>query len=747
MTNALLSSKVVARERSTTPRSVQGITTAVLAMQGVTEKGPIDTFALYTSFADWKKVHGGANSDSIDTYAAAQAFFDEGGQFLWFRRVVHYTDITSAATATSATATVEIDTSAPGPSAGTVLGTEAELFDLEPGDTLLVAVDGGAAATATFDAAAASVSSSNTEPFALVDGDSLTFDTQDGTQTITFDTAEFAAIGSATAAEVAAVINAEAFGIQATVSTGAVVITTDQRGTSASIDTFADVSGTPVAALGFTGASDTGTGDVADIDAVTAAEAVALIEADVAGVTATAESDSVRITSDTTGASSSVQVESGSTADDEFGFDNATHSGTAGAAVPTLTIDARSPGSWGDDLSVTVADATSGEAARFNLEVYEDGALVELHPNLTMDSADERYPPTFLAGGSGSERIDGVDETAGLGSALADRPANGSYSLTGGDDGLAGITDTDFVGSAVASPKTGLRGLDELPITPRPTMLSSPARRTSVVHNAMITYSEITTGGTMLCLLDPPDDQSATEIVTYVQSTALLEDLTTWGAMLWPQVKVVNPSPAILGSDATVTVPPSGHVAGMISRLHAASAEGKFKSPAGPDDGQLRTVVGVETDEVHDENKRDLVYPHNINIIDREGGAWNLDGSRTLAASDDFGHTGERMTMIFIEQSLKDFHEAFRHKNITRKLLTELERVAEQFLSNQLELDAYASRDADEAFFVDYGPGVNNETTRLAKTINGHYGIATNKPGEFIVLEFSEKALANEEAL
>lgn len=68
------------------------------------------------------------------------------------------------------------------------------------------------------------------------------------------------------------------------------------------------------------------TGDFGDIADATAAEVAAVINTDVTGVTASDDSGSVKITSDSTGESSSVQV-TGGTANSVLGFDTNVHSG------------------------------------------------------------------------------------------------------------------------------------------------------------------------------------------------------------------------------------------------------------------------------------------------------------------------------------------------------------------------------------------------------------------------------------
>src|SRR5688500_17739044 len=157
MVNSLLSSKVVVTEEPPRIRSIVALPTAVLLMVGITQRGPMGVARLYTSFETWRNVHGPATADSLDTYAAVQAFFEEGGQFLWFTRTAHYTDIANAASITALFGSVTVQTASA--TAAELAGVNAGPYDLEPGDDIDIAVDGGAPATATFNATA-SVSTS-----------------------------------------------------------------------------------------------------------------------------------------------------------------------------------------------------------------------------------------------------------------------------------------------------------------------------------------------------------------------------------------------------------------------------------------------------------------------------------------------------------------------------------------------------------------------------------------------------------
>jgi phage tail sheath protein FI len=254
-----------------------------------------------------------------------------------------------------------------------------------------VSVNGGAPATATFMATAASRETGNAATFALADGQTLTVRI-DGrpVQTISFLTAEFAAIGAATAAEVAAVINAKISGARATV-TGAgmrVTITSDRRGTTSGVNV---TGGTANGALAFATGNVAGGGNVADVDAVTVAEVKSVVQAAVAGVTVSNDAGRVSIASNSTGTGASIQVQAASTADDELGLDNAVHSGGNAGTLPAdadglrwaslASVNATASVQGDNGLAPTETelegDGTVGrETGLFSLEAIDDVAII-----------------------------------------------------------------------------------------------------------------------------------------------------------------------------------------------------------------------------------------------------------------------------------------------------------------------------------------------------------------------------------
>ena len=195
-------------------------------------------------------------------------------------------------------------------------------FVFAAADTLVLDIDNGGNETCTFDAAAGY--QIDTTSYAVTDQDGLTcIITIDGgtAQTVTFSGAH------TTAAKIIESINAQITGGSALASTTHVKVVSDTKGTGSSVSVAAGTGDLTW------NAAVAGTGDVADISAVTAAEIKTVVEADTTGATVTVNADgSVTISSDTTGTSSEVDVKSGNCVA-IMGLTVGAETGTASTAV------------------------------------------------------------------------------------------------------------------------------------------------------------------------------------------------------------------------------------------------------------------------------------------------------------------------------------------------------------------------------------------------------------------------------
>lgn len=408
--------------------------------------------------------------------------------------------------------------------------------------------------------------------------------------------------------------------------------------------------------------------------------------------------------------------------------------------LATLRVSGLWDGSYANALRAVIEAPTSGEATEFNFVVDDGGLSVETFPNVCMDSTQSNYIGTVINDPNQGSQLVHVDDLSSASAAPANMPALGTFGpLTGGSDGLAGLVDADFMGNPAG--KTGIRALDAVQEL---TILIVPGRATAAVHNAMLTYCEVTRDKATFAVLDPPANQSATDIVTYVQTTAALLGLSEFGAIYWPRVLVSNPSSAVFGNVTELVVAPSGYLAGVYARVDGSTPGGVYIPPAGIVNGILQGVLGFEMDDVLDEAKRDLVFPKRINPLTVYSGTpRHIDGARTLKGDGNFPTVAERRGVIFIEQSLKLGTLFAKHQNNTEALRATLSRTVTAFLVLQMKNGAFATTDPKTAFFVDFSDALNTPTVIDAGQVVGRIGLATAKPAEFIVLRFSQDTSAS----
>ena len=735
MGGQLLSSKVVVVEEEPRVRGIPALPTSVAGAVGVTERGSIGQAVLVNSFEEFQDRFGGFTPNS-EMALAAMGFFENGGSQLWVVRTVHHADVADPATATAVRSFAFLTT--PGaPTPALVVGAAAEPFHLANGDRIVLSVGGAPDEEALFNGSAAQIAAAGPGPFALADGQTLTLRFDGGPeQVVVFAVAAFADIGAATADEIAGVINGQIVDGKATIEAGVLTLASDTEGSSSQVEV---AGGTANAALGFPAGAALGAGNVADLTEVSTAEVNAVVEAAVATVVVDAGPGGVvEIRTLATGAAASVQVQPATAA--AFGFDNDPHAGSDSGAANAIRVEGKDPGAYANHVEAEVRGATSGDATEFDLAIIEDGVYREAFPNLSMDPDAGRYVERVVNDArAGSNLVRLIDQL------LPGEPVPDiqTAQLAGGNDGLAGLDDTDFVGSDAG--KTGIHALDQVQDL---TLLLVPGRATSAVHNAMVAYCEVDRDGGVFAVLDPPENQSATGIVNYVLNVAALGELTEFAAIYWPRLKVLNPAKSVFGPADKIVVPPSGLIAGVYSRTDSARPGGVYDPPAGIDKGRMFGVLGFETDEVLEEAKRDLVYPKRINPLTTGPGLPRyIDGSRTLKGGGNFPYVAERRGVIFIERSLKQGLQFARHKNNTEGLRAQVRRTITAFLLTQMNNGAFRSREPDKAFFVDVSDTLNTPSVIFAGKLIARVGLATNKPAEFIILRISQDTRALEAEL
>jgi hypothetical protein len=711
------------------------------AIAGVTEMGPIGSLGNNgipaTSFPDWQGVHGGFTAESRDAALAAKNFFDEGGQFLYTARVVRCSTPGDITTRLSAAAEVELETAAASPSAAYVEGNTGP-YELTSGDTINWKGDQGSTEVATFTGVAVTTSSA-AGPFVLANGQTLVIRVNQVTlPTKTFNTAEFVDITAATAAEVRASLNAflaaNSAGAYAEVDGSAVDVSTVRAGTGAYLEF---VSGTALAELGFATGEVQGTGNVANIAAVTAAEVETIIDAAIAAGEASVVAGKPRITSPTTGLTSYAQVLSSSTAEAKIGFPTAEQQGAAGDAEPTLKLVMLYDGEFGDEFSGERTAASNGDTARFNIYLRRNGVRVqgEVWSDLSMDSTDARYAINVINEGSGSQRrsryVSAVDMASTLTGANRN-PAVATVAFAGGDNGLVGLADADFVGERITTSATGLRVLDEINILD---LVGVPGRATAAVDNGLITYCDVYRLGYTFPVLASPYGQRGIDTIEYVSQTANLTGSTELGAFYAPNVYVDNPSTGVFGTAETLLTSPVGMIMGAMCRNDRRVGEGGPFEQVSNATGILKTVRALEHRDFEVGPLRGQAEAVFINTIrDQRNKPIQIDGAQTLnARAGVFRSVGASRGAVFITNSLLFVYDDLRNQNITEPYQANLRQIADKFLRRLTKKNRFRYSDPKKAYFVDF-TGETTPDVIEQDTVIGVLGIAVPGIARYIFI-------------
>lgn len=711
-------------------RAVPSAATSTAGAVGITQRGPVGRSVLVTSPDEYRRVFGGYVADS-DLALAVDGFFGNGGTQMWIARTVHYLDVGDASTATARTSVAMLTADA-GPQPAQIVSGLPGPYNLSSALGEVLVVSFGVESTLRVSVTATSHAlAAGAGPWALTDGQSLTVRVDRGDpQVVVFRAQDFADVGAATAAELGAVFNAQLVGVRAVVGgdPGLALVTL-----SAGTGSLIEVTPGPAAAVLDFQPLSVGGGNVANANAVTAQEIADLVvlaegtrlDADVL------PSGQLRVRTLATGVGERLQVQPVTSA--AFSFDTAEQRGADSGFANVVMVSGKTPGAY--PVEVEVRPSTSGPAGTFDLLEFEDGRFRRVYAGLSLDPAGERPLETVVNDARGGSDLIQVS-VLGLDGVTSLPPQ--SVSLTGGDDGLVDLADTDFIGSQAAA--NGLRALDTVQDLG---LLLVPGVATPAVQQGMLQYCDVVRESEVFAVLDPPADHSATEIADYVDNVASLGGSTESAAIYWPRVQVANPARGVFGPEDRVVVAPSGIISGVFARTDAARPGGVYDSPAGTEEGRMFGVLGFETDEVLDIRKRDIVFPRRINPLTTESGEPRyIDGARTLKGDGQFPSVAASRGVMFIAKSLKRGLNFVRHKNHTERLRAQVRRTIDAFLLIQTKNGAFASRDPRKAFYTDVSEALNTPTVVAQARLRARIGLAMNDPAEFVDVELSKDTRA-----
>ena len=385
------------------------------------------------------------------------------------------------------------------------------------------------------------------------------------------------------------------------------------------------------------------------------------------------------------------------------------------AAMGSLVVRAGSEGTWGNSLSVVVADETAlpGGSVRpdyFRLGVVLAGEVVEAYDNLTLD---DTKPDHVL------KRVD--SKWVEMADSGATRPSNGTVNLTGGLNGDA-LQTSDWAGA------TGFINafdpVDDINIVAIPDAKGDPA-----VTQSAYTYCQ--NRKDCFFVADTPDNLDAQGVATFRRVTGNFN--SSYAAIYYPWISVSDP----LTGKAKFT-PPSGAVVGTYS--HTDVVRGVHKAPAGIEVGYLNSALGVRS--VVSKGEHDTLNPIGVNVIRTfPGTGMVIWGARTLSADSEWKYINVRRLFLYLEETIDEGTQWVVFEPNTPMLWGKVKRNITAFLTNVWRDGALFGTTAAEAFFVKVDAENNPPDVVDAGRLVIEVGVAPVKPAEFVIIRISQNTL------
>ncbi|MEM7112363.1 MAG: phage tail sheath C-terminal domain-containing protein [Chloroflexota bacterium] len=305
--------------------------------------------------------------------------------------------------------------------------------------------------------------------------------------------------------------------------------------------------------------------------------------------------------------------------------------------------------------------------------------------------------------------------------------ANAVYGFFLNGGGRCWVVDMGNSNTTLAEALEVLAGIDEVAIVAAPGFTSDEA------------YDQIATHVNNLkdrvAILDAPQDQNtATKLSQYDPAQGKTERGFT--TMYAPWLVVADPKPGktdgLVNRGKTITVPPSGHVAGIWARSDA--SRGVHKAPANEIvHGALGLTHNMSNGTQTQLNNRGI---NGIRFFRDTG--YTVWGARTLATDPEWRYLNVRRLFNMIEESIAESTRWIVFEPNDELLWASIRRDVGAFLNDLWTQGMLMGSTPEEAFYVKCDAENNPfDSVRLGRVIID-VGIAPVLPAEFVVFRISQ---------
>jgi phage tail sheath protein FI len=415
-----------------------------------------------------------------------------------------------------------------------------------------------------------------------------------------------------------------------------------------------------------------------------------------------------------------------------------------------LTLEASSPGAWGNKLTAEVnyntTDAktplTSASVPDnpdlFNLIIYFDGIKSEEHLNVSLKESGLNYLSHILE--KNSSLITVLRDGSGNRIVPDSRPIVTGISIpgSGGSDGND-LTSNEYLGNETL--KTGIYAFSKTDLF-NLLCIPPPTRHADTDPTVYLSALKMCVDKRAMLLVDSPyawgasPATAAANAMSGLTELGLLSDEARNAALYFPRVKQADPN----NEGMIDTFVPCGIIAGIIARTD--ETRGVWKSPAG-NDAALTGITGLQIILTDKENGR--LNPLGINCLRSFPvtgrviwGARTLRGTDQLA--DDFKYIAVRRTALFIEESLYRGTKWAVFEPNDESLWAKIRLNVGAFMHNLFRQGAFQGATPKEAFLVNCSKETTTQYDINNGIVNILVGFAPLKPAEFIFIKIQQIA-------
>jgi len=400
-------------------------------------------------------------------------------------------------------------------------------------------------------------------------------------------------------------------------------------------------------------------------------------------------------------------------------------------AIASLVVSAK--GQPSSDIQIEVSPPSGPEPAEgtFNVKV-KMGNAEENYENVTIGRKGKNVAETI----NQSSKLVSVIEAPSKGTPVDLMPEVGNAVIKAAPSAMPVPQTKHFIGDA--SDRSGLEGME---IAEDVTMICCPDLMSAYLSGAidkdgvkavqllMIAHCERLSG--RMAILDPLPDLTPQAAKKWREVDTNYD--SKFATVYYPWLVIDNP---IKGEDQPnkISVPPSGHVAGLWARTD--NTRGVHKAPA---NDVLRGVLDSAMPITKGE--QDVLNPIGVNCIRSfTGRGLRVWGARTLSSDPAWRYVSVRRLFNYVEKSIERGTQWVVFEPNDYNLWAKVRRDAGAFLTVCWRDGQLFGRTPEEAFYVKCDEELNPPEIRDQGKLVIEIGLAPVKPAEFVIFRFSQWA-------